>query len=93
MLGEAIGRSAKEGAAAYRERADRGVAVGLGVERRGATGRVITQALLALEHDHAASLGKEVPGGGTGDAAADNQKIGNHGRYRSLAGTSMPASR
>src|ERR1051326_5425292 len=93
MLGEAVGRSAKEGTAAHRERADRGVAVGLGVERRGATGRVIPEALLALEHDHAASLSKEVPGRGSGDAAADNQKIGGHWRYLSLVGTSMPASR
>ena len=74
-LGESRRRIEQELAAGARQRADRGVAVDLGEQRRRAAGRVIAGTIFALEQHDAARLGEMGGDRGAGDAGADDDDV------------------
>ena len=75
-----------------RQCADRRVAVGPVVHRRGAPGRVIPGLRFPLQQDDA-TVGRQLPAhGGAGDAAADDDEVGvGHARARGSRLTARPA--
>jgi hypothetical protein len=76
MLGETLRRRLEEGPAGAGDRADRPVAVDLGIERGGAAGGVVARLGFAFEHDDPGVAGELVGGGGAGDAGADHDEVG-----------------